>query len=111
MVFKKRDRASSPSGDEPGSKRAKSEEDAGDATATSSHNGGNASHGGGGGSGKLVVGGENLDALKTVNFFRTNLSKLNKNDEYQILYFPLTDPLTEGEKLSRRVVTSERVAA
>ncbi|KAI0831149.1 peptidase family C78-domain-containing protein, partial [Trametes gibbosa] len=41
--------------------------------------------------------------------FRVNAKLLKKNNKYQILYFPLSDPLTEQEKLRRRVVTSERV--
>jgi hypothetical protein len=33
----------------------------------------------------------------------------SKNDQYQILYFPLTDPLDDDEKRKRRIVTSERI--
>ncbi|KDQ10191.1 hypothetical protein BOTBODRAFT_36468 [Botryobasidium botryosum FD-172 SS1] len=115
IAFKKRDRGASPAGDEPGSKRVKSEDVLCDAAAPSAsagrNGGGSKGRDEGHGSGKLIVGGEHLEPLKTVNFFRTNISKLNKNDDYQILYFPLTDPLTEEEKLSRRVVTGEMIAA
>ncbi|KAH9854080.1 peptidase family C78-domain-containing protein [Lenzites betulinus] len=44
-----------------------------------------------------------------LNAFRVSAKQLKKN-KYQILYFPLSDPLTEQEKLRRRVVTSERIA-
>lgn len=51
---------------------------------------------------------QELDPAKVVNFFRVNIQRLSKHDEYQVLYFPMTDPLTEHEKRQRVVVTSER---
>ena len=33
-----------------------------------------------------------------------------KNKKYQILYFPMTEPLSEAEKLNRQIVTSEKIA-
>ncbi|KAG8865207.1 hypothetical protein FRB96_000097 [Tulasnella sp. 330] len=50
-----------------------------------------------------------LDPSKVVNHFRVNIGRLSKHDEYQVLYFPLTEPLTDFQKRQRVVVTSERV--
>ncbi|KAI0646907.1 peptidase family C78-domain-containing protein [Trametes meyenii] len=47
---------------------------------------------------------------EVLKFFRIDAKSLRKKDKYQILYFPLDDPLTEKEKLRRRVVTSEKVS-
>jgi len=52
---------------------------------------------------------QELDPKKMVDPFRVNITRLSKHDEYQVLYFPLTDPLTEYQKRQRVVVTSERV--
>jgi len=52
---------------------------------------------------------EKLDPVKVINFFRVNPSKLKKNDRYQILYFPLEEPLEEEQRWQYRVITSERV--
>lgn len=67
---------------------------------------------------------EDLDPVLVVNSFRLNQKKLaydspvhsmtvflideliSKKDKYQILYFPLDNPLTEEERWARRVVTS-----
>lgn len=39
------------------------------------------------------------------------LTRLNRRkDKYQILYFPVTDPLDEAERRRRRVVTSMKVS-
>ena len=32
-----------------------------------------------------------------------------KNKKYQVLWFPVTEPLTEAQKLNRQIVTSEKV--
>ncbi|KAI5900184.1 uncharacterized protein SCHCODRAFT_02607244 [Schizophyllum commune H4-8] len=50
-----------------------------------------------------------LDWGQTMRFFRKDGKQLNKKDSYQILYFPLTPPLTEAEKMQRRVVYSTRI--
>ncbi|KAL1722600.1 peptidase family C78-domain-containing protein [Schizophyllum commune] len=52
---------------------------------------------------------QDLDWGQTMRFFRKYGKQLNKKDSYQILYFPLTPPLTEAEKLRRRVVYSTRI--
>ncbi|KII88718.1 hypothetical protein PLICRDRAFT_141216 [Plicaturopsis crispa FD-325 SS-3] len=62
-----------------------------------------------GGSAEQVAGDERLDASETVKFFRLNPKKLGRKNQYQILYFPLTDPLTESERLSKKCVTSTRI--
>ncbi|KAH9001470.1 DUF1671-domain-containing protein [Lactarius akahatsu] len=60
----------------------------------------------------LVKTGENrkvLDTKKTLKLFRVDEKKLAKKDKYQVLWFPMEDPLTESDKQARREVTSERV--
>ncbi|KAL1730260.1 peptidase family C78-domain-containing protein [Schizophyllum commune] len=52
---------------------------------------------------------QDLDWGQTMRFFRKDGKQLNKKDSYQILYFPLTPPLTEAEKMRRRVVYSTRI--
>ncbi|KAI5835659.1 hypothetical protein K523DRAFT_1980 [Schizophyllum commune Tattone D] len=52
---------------------------------------------------------QDLDWGQTMRFFRKDGKQLNKKDSYQILYFPLTLPLTEAEKVRRRVVYSTRI--
>ncbi|KAI0670529.1 peptidase family C78-domain-containing protein [Trametes maxima] len=47
---------------------------------------------------------------EVLKFFRIDAKSLRKKDKYQILYFPLNDPLTEKEKLRRRIVTSEKIS-
>ncbi|KAI0374736.1 DUF1671-domain-containing protein [Pilatotrama ljubarskyi] len=59
---------------------------------------------------KQVVRPDELDSNVVLAVFRIDAKKLKKRDKYQILYFPLEDPLSEQEKLRRRVVTSEKVA-
>jgi hypothetical protein len=68
-----------------------------------------------------------LHALKVLGLFRVNAKQLGqvsrkltgdtllipfalcrKKNKYQILYFPLTEPLTEQERASRRIVVSEK---
>ncbi|KAF9513339.1 hypothetical protein BS47DRAFT_1376757 [Hydnum rufescens UP504] len=53
---------------------------------------------------------DGLDPLKTANFFRVNIASLSQKDQYQILYFPLTEPLTEYQQLQRMVVRSSIIA-
>ncbi|TRM57596.1 peptidase family C78-domain-containing protein [Schizophyllum amplum] len=50
-----------------------------------------------------------LDLSQTMRFFRKDAKQLNKKDSYQILYFPLTPPLTEAQRESRRAVYSTRI--
>ncbi|KAG9040236.1 hypothetical protein FRB95_000165 [Tulasnella sp. JGI-2019a] len=50
-----------------------------------------------------------LDPSAVASYFRVNIGRLSKHDEYQILYFPLTEPLTEFQKRQRVIVRSERV--
>ncbi|KAG8933309.1 hypothetical protein FRC01_009959 [Tulasnella sp. 417] len=50
-----------------------------------------------------------LDPLRTLNVFRVDLHQLSRHGEYQILYFPLSDPLSEQQKRDRMTVTSDRV--
>ncbi|KAH9030674.1 DUF1671-domain-containing protein, partial [Lactarius pseudohatsudake] len=60
----------------------------------------------------LVKTGENikvLDTKKTLNLFRVDEKKLAKRDKYQVLWFPMEDPLTESDKQARREVISEHV--
>ncbi|KAA1474854.1 DUF1671-domain-containing protein [Dentipellis sp. KUC8613] len=47
---------------------------------------------------------------KVLKIFRVSEKSLNEQDRYQILYFPfpLREPLSETEKLARRIVTSEK---
>ncbi|KAI0361938.1 DUF1671-domain-containing protein [Trametes cingulata] len=61
-------------------------------------------------SAKPVVRPDELDCRVVLELFRINMKRLRKKSKYQILYFPLDDPLSEQEKLRRRVVTSEKVA-
>jgi hypothetical protein len=68
----------------------------------------------------------NLNPSKVINFFRLSLKQLGyvfhpvcpsrqqltsyrKKSKYQILYFPLSEPLTEQERSSLRIVRSEKV--
>ncbi|KAI8998781.1 peptidase family C78-domain-containing protein [Trametes punicea] len=52
---------------------------------------------------------DELNPNAVLKVFRINTKSLKKKDKYQILYFPLDDPLTDAEKRRRRVVTSEKV--
>lgn len=52
---------------------------------------------------------EEVDFTKVIKHFRLSPAKLKK-DKYQILYFPMTAPLTERERLQRRVVTSKKIS-
>lgn len=46
---------------------------------------------------------------RVLNWSRLPMKQIRKKDKYQILYFPLGDPLTDAEKLQRKVVTSLRL--
>ncbi|TBU65997.1 peptidase family C78-domain-containing protein [Dichomitus squalens] len=50
-----------------------------------------------------------LSPADVLKVFRLDAKTLNKNKKYQILYFPMTEPLSEAEKLNRRIVTSEKI--
>ncbi|KAG1749073.1 peptidase family C78-domain-containing protein [Suillus paluster] len=47
-----------------------------------------------------------LDPTEVVNHFRLSISKLRRKQDYQILYFPMTDPWSIEERNKRKVVTS-----
>lgn len=47
-----------------------------------------------------------LDPSNVVNHFRLGMSKLRRKQNYQILYFPMTDPWSIEERDKRKVVTS-----
>ncbi|KAI0807167.1 peptidase family C78-domain-containing protein [Fomes fomentarius] len=51
-----------------------------------------------------------LDPNEVLKLFRIAPKALRRHKQYQILWFPLTDPLTEEEKMRRRVVTSQKCA-
>jgi len=50
-----------------------------------------------------------LDSKKILKSFRVDEKKLAKRDKYQVLWFPMEDPLTESDKQARREVKSEHV--
>ncbi|KAI0797845.1 peptidase family C78-domain-containing protein [Abortiporus biennis] len=52
---------------------------------------------------------DNLNPTNILKLFRVSAKSLSRKDKYQILYFPLTDPLTDSQRLSRRVVTSQKI--
>lgn len=47
-----------------------------------------------------------LDPANVVNHFRLSMSKLQRKKDYQILYFPMTDPWSIEERNKRKVVRS-----
>ncbi|KAG0706334.1 peptidase family C78-domain-containing protein [Suillus ampliporus] len=47
-----------------------------------------------------------LDPIDVVSHFRLSMSKLRRKQDYQILYFPMTDPWSIEERNKRKVVTS-----
>ncbi|KAI0703582.1 peptidase family C78-domain-containing protein [Cytidiella melzeri] len=49
-----------------------------------------------------------VDWHKIAEIFRVKAKTLGKKDKYQVLYFPMTEPLTHVDKLARKVVTSQR---
>ncbi|KAI0336376.1 DUF1671-domain-containing protein [Cubamyces sp. BRFM 1775] len=53
---------------------------------------------------------DELNPNDVLKLFRIQPKWLKRKDNYQILYFPLSEPLTEHEKRRRRIVTSEEVA-
>ncbi|GJE86956.1 peptidase family C78-domain-containing protein [Phanerochaete sordida] len=52
---------------------------------------------------------EIVDLTKVLKSFRVASSSLKK-DKYQILYFPMTAPLTDSERAQRKVVTSKKIS-
>ncbi|EAU88402.2 hypothetical protein CC1G_05168 [Coprinopsis cinerea okayama7 len=54
-------------------------------------------------------GGKTFDYKGIVRHFRLGSKKLGKNKQYQILYFPMTEPLSDSEIRSRKVVTSTKI--
>ncbi|KDQ60623.1 hypothetical protein JAAARDRAFT_31585 [Jaapia argillacea MUCL 33604] len=57
------------------------------------------------GSGKA---GKDVDLIKMLGLFRVSAKDLKKHDKYQILYFPMSDPLSDREKMKGKVVMSEK---
>ncbi|PCH38291.1 DUF1671-domain-containing protein [Wolfiporia cocos MD-104 SS10] len=49
------------------------------------------------------------DWSKVLNIVRLSASMLRKKRRYQILYFPLTEPLTESERWARRELTCVKI--
>ncbi|CAE6456344.1 unnamed protein product [Rhizoctonia solani] len=52
---------------------------------------------------------QDLDLGRVLSAFRVTPSQLGKKDQYQILWFPMTSPLTGPERDACKVVRSERV--
>ncbi|KAI9064277.1 DUF1671-domain-containing protein [Trametes sanguinea] len=52
---------------------------------------------------------DELDLNDVLKLFRIDAKFLKKKDKYQILYFPLEEPLTEQQKCERRIVESAYV--
>ncbi|OCH87412.1 DUF1671-domain-containing protein [Obba rivulosa] len=50
------------------------------------------------------------DPKQVLNVFRVAAKALGKKDKYQILYFPLDDPLEDRERSARKVVTSLKIS-
>jgi len=46
------------------------------------------------------------DPIEIVSFFKLDPKKLGRKKEYQILYFPLSEPLSQKEQLARKEVRS-----
>ncbi|KAF8797859.1 hypothetical protein BYT27DRAFT_7236821 [Phlegmacium glaucopus] len=54
---------------------------------------------------------DGLDLYSILKKFRLDPKSLSKNKEYQILYFPMTAPLTDREKMERKAkVTSIKIS-
>ncbi|KAI0306762.1 hypothetical protein B0F90DRAFT_810240 [Multifurca ochricompacta] len=51
-----------------------------------------------------------LDPRKVLGSFRVDQKKLAKKNKYQVLWFPMGDPLTESDKQARWEVISEHVS-
>ncbi|KAF8604518.1 DUF1671-domain-containing protein [Ceratobasidium sp. AG-I] len=52
---------------------------------------------------------QGLDLGRVLGAFRVSAGQLGKKDQYQVLWFPMTAPLTGSERDARKVVRSERV--
>lgn len=52
---------------------------------------------------------DTLSPPEVLKIFRLDMKMLRRNNKYQILWFPMTEPLTEAEKLNQQVVTSEKI--
>ncbi|KAG8695118.1 hypothetical protein FRC09_009386 [Ceratobasidium sp. 395] len=62
-----------------------------------------------GGNSPVVDAAQGLDLGRVLGAFRVSASQLGKKDQYQILWFPMTAPLTGPERDALKVVRSERV--
>ncbi|KAI0340493.1 DUF1671-domain-containing protein [Trametopsis cervina] len=51
-----------------------------------------------------------VDWSKIAEHFRVKAKTLGKKDKYQVLYFPMSEALTDAERQARKIVTSKRVA-
>jgi len=51
-----------------------------------------------------------LDLYSMLKKFRLDPKVLSKKKQYQILYFPMTAPLTDREKMQRKEVTSIKIS-
>ncbi|KAI0048215.1 DUF1671-domain-containing protein [Auriscalpium vulgare] len=50
-----------------------------------------------------------LDVMKTLKIFRLEQRKLASKEKYQILWFPMGDPLSDAQKRERIIVTSDKI--
>jgi len=48
---------------------------------------------------------DGLDLYSMLKKFRLDPKRLSKKKQYQILYFPMTPPLTDREKMQKKEVT------
>lgn len=53
---------------------------------------------------------DGLDLYSMLQKFRLDPKRLSKKKQYQILYFPMTAPLTDREKMERKQVTSIKIS-
>jgi len=51
-----------------------------------------------------------LDLYSILKKFRLDPRRLSKKKQYQILYFPMTSPLTDREKMQKKEVTSLKMS-
>ncbi|KAF8163131.1 peptidase family C78-domain-containing protein [Crassisporium funariophilum] len=54
-------------------------------------------------------GNKEFDVYAMVKSFRFNPKSLSKKKQYQILYFPMTAPLTDHERMQRKEVSSTKI--
>ncbi|KAJ6618321.1 peptidase family C78-domain-containing protein [Mycena sp. CBHHK59/15] len=54
--------------------------------------------------------GDKVSTSNVLKFFRVDHKKLQKKKDYQILYFPLTNPLTDAQKRKGKDIMSEKIS-